>query len=57
MITHANGTAVANGEELRKLIRKLRPGAELALKGYRGNQTQTWRVVVGEMPGADQLSR
>jgi S1-C subfamily serine protease len=55
VVTRANGKNVADGEDLRKLIRKLRPGAELALEGFRGNQPQTWKVIIGEMPGADQL--
>ena len=55
VVTSANGKKVADGEDLRKLIRKLRPGAELSLQGFRGNQAQTWKVIIGEMPGADQL--
>jgi S1-C subfamily serine protease len=57
VITAANGTKVASGEELRRVIRKLRPGATLKLWGFRGNQSQSWQVKIGEMPGADQLQR
>ena len=57
VITMANGQAVATGEELRRIIRKLRPGANLRLMGFRGNRAQSWQVKIGEMPGADQLQR
>lgn len=57
VITAANGQKVSTGEELRRVIRKLRPGVTLKLWGFRGNQSQTWQVKIGEMPGADQLQR
>jgi S1-C subfamily serine protease len=55
IVLEANGAKVEDGEALRRLIRKLRPGAKLSLKGYRGNDSRTWDVEIGEMPGADQL--
>jgi len=55
MITQANGEKVEDGEALRRMIRKLRPGAKLTLKGFRGNDSKTWQVEIGEMPQADKL--
>jgi S1-C subfamily serine protease len=55
VITQAQGQKVATGEELRKVIRKLRPGDSLTLQGFRGNSPKSWSVKIGEMPGADQL--
>lgn len=55
VITQANGQPVTDGEELRKIIRRMEPGAKLTLKGRRGDQPKTWTVTVGEMPAVDRL--
>jgi serine protease Do len=55
VITQANGQRVENGEDLRRAIRRLRPGDKLQLKGKRRNKDQSWTVTIGEMPPPDRL--
>ena len=55
VILEANGQKVENSETLRRIIRKLRPGDRLTLRGFRGNDPKTWVITVGEMPAVDEL--
>ncbi len=57
VVTDANGKRVTGVDELRSVIRALRPDEELTLKGFRGDAAQTWKIRIGRMPSADQLSR
>jgi serine protease Do len=55
VIQRANGTEAEDMEELRRVIRALRPGDTLRLEGLRDQAARRWEVRVGEMPPPDQL--
>jgi serine protease Do len=57
VITEANGQKVKAGEDLRRVIRNLRPGGKLNLKGFRADRSMTWQVTIGEMPPLEQLGQ
>ncbi len=57
VITEANGRQIKNSEDLRAVIQGLKPGAQLTLLGYRGNQEMTWTLSVGEMPPPERLGQ
>jgi serine protease Do len=57
VITEANGQKVDDGEDVRRVIRDLKPGTRITLKGFRGDKPQTWQITVGEMPSPEQLGR
>jgi serine protease Do len=57
VVTEANGAPVTGVDELRGVIRGLRPGDRLTLKGFRGDEAQTWEITVGRMPSPEELMR
>ncbi len=57
VVLKANGAEVAEVEELRRIIRNLRPGNRLKLEGQRSGRLERWEIVVTEMPPAGQLQR
>lgn len=57
LVQRANGRTVTTGEQLRDVIRELRPGARLVLEGRRGDQSRKWTITVGEMPPPSELGR
>lgn len=57
VVLKANGAEVAEVEELRRIIRNLRPGNRLKLEGQRSGRPERWEIVVTEMPPAAQLQR
>jgi len=57
LVQEANGRPVTQGDELRRVIRELRPGQRLNLKGRRGDEAREWSVTIGEMPPPEQLNR
>ncbi|HEU4752482.1 MAG TPA: PDZ domain-containing protein, partial [Armatimonadota bacterium] len=55
VVTQANGHRVPSVDDLRRIIRGLKPGDQLSLRGLRDNREQTWTVTLGEMPPLDEL--
>jgi serine protease Do len=57
VVTEANGQRLAGVDDLRRMIRSLKPGEKLNLKGYRGKTAQAWQITVGKMPPLEELGR
>jgi serine protease Do len=61
MITQANDRPVTSADELRGMIRGMKPGDRLTLAGSRNGRRETWQVRITEMPdmanqsGADEV--
>ncbi|MGV3722881.1 MAG: S1C family serine protease [Actinomycetota bacterium] len=57
VITEAAGQPVTGVDQLRQVLRQMKPGAKLTLRGVRGNSQKTWQVTVGELPAANEFGR
>lgn len=54
MVTEANGARINGWDDLRRVVRDLKPGDTLTLKGFRGDRERTWQLKAGEMPDLDR---